>query len=532
MKKIFLLIFWFQFLYISAQTKKVAILDFENTSNISEYKSLGKALSNMLITDLANNIHPNKIEFFERLQIKKILKEQELQTTEGFDQEAAVNFGKLCGVDYIFLGSVFIMDGSCNINSRLIDVETSKIILAKDVEGKTEAFLGLKTELAEELAKELNNPITIDTRYKDPLTSLSTLTQYGKVLYYIDQGDLDKAEQFRSVFEETNPEFQYFVDLREEIEKLKKRIEELENISSILSNSFDLGLKALKKEDIQNAKKYLVLYLNSTDKSEYAGNKKLLAYTKLALLNLKMDSVQNALFYLAKAKEIHRFYPEMLELEIVCLQKLQLFNELELKYKILSSLNHMVEIDSFPKEYNCSYIDYNGQKMVSAYRFGTTQIKSGYSPNKLLWHLTYNQSEPGLNKYGLKTKEDDVVCFYTGIYKYGYHANYIDYSIKLNSVLKNWGCDNIPLKNLLVDSKIILNNVSYEMIQAYRTISFPIWWRNTTEISFENGKLILQIKKHPWETKDTYLKLQPIFKSRMNKQLENDLVTEVVIRAI
>ena len=55
-----------------AQTNKVAILDFENTSGKTEYEALGKAMSSMLITDLSNNIHPKKFEFFERSQLNKL----------------------------------------------------------------------------------------------------------------------------------------------------------------------------------------------------------------------------------------------------------------------------------------------------------------------------------------------------------------------------------------------------------------------------------------------------------------------------
>ena len=62
MKRILLLIFVCTLSILKAQTKKVAILDFENTSGKTEYDGLGKALSNMLITDLKNNIHPKKIK--------------------------------------------------------------------------------------------------------------------------------------------------------------------------------------------------------------------------------------------------------------------------------------------------------------------------------------------------------------------------------------------------------------------------------------------------------------------------------------
>ena len=42
----------------------VAILDFENTSGIAKYDGFGKAMSNMLITDLKNSLVEFKITVF------------------------------------------------------------------------------------------------------------------------------------------------------------------------------------------------------------------------------------------------------------------------------------------------------------------------------------------------------------------------------------------------------------------------------------------------------------------------------------
>ena len=41
----------------------------------------------------------------------------------------------------------------------------------------------------------------------------------------MDGGDTEKAEQMRSLFEETNPDFKYFTDIKEDIEELKKQVE-------------------------------------------------------------------------------------------------------------------------------------------------------------------------------------------------------------------------------------------------------------------------------------------------------------------
>ena len=63
MKKTILILFCLtNFLSAFSQTK-VAILDFENTSGIAKYDGFGKAMSNLLITDLKNSIHPSGIQY-------------------------------------------------------------------------------------------------------------------------------------------------------------------------------------------------------------------------------------------------------------------------------------------------------------------------------------------------------------------------------------------------------------------------------------------------------------------------------------
>jgi len=279
--KIILLISALSFQSFS-QTNKVAILDFENLSGKTEYDALGKAISAMLISDLKNNIHPKKMEFFERSQLNKLLDEQKLQKTKEFDAKTAIDFGKLSGVDYVFVGSVFILDGNCNITSKLVDVKTSKIVLSKETNGKIETFIQLKTQLAESIARQLNNPIILDPSYRDPSTTLATINQYAKVLTFMDQGDVEKAEQLRELFEETTPEFKYFSYLKEDIENLKQRVSELENVTDVLTDAFELGNKAEKKTDYKSAIKYFDRYLSSPGLKGFIENKKLYAYGRMS----------------------------------------------------------------------------------------------------------------------------------------------------------------------------------------------------------------------------------------------------------
>jgi TolB-like protein len=321
--------------YLNAQPTKVAILDFENTSGKTEYDALGKAMSSMLITDLSNNIHPKKVEIFERSQLNKLLEEQKLQKSKNFDAKTAVDFGKLSGVNYVFVGSVFVMDGNCNITSKLVDVQTSKIILSKEANGKIETWLQLKSQLAEAIAIQLNNPITLDPSYKDQSTTLSTINQYGKIVTTMDQGDVDKAEQMRSLFEETNPDFKYFSEIKDEIERLKQRVSELENVTDILTDNFDLGDKAEMKKDFKSAIKYFEKFINNPGNQGHVENKKLYAYSKLARCQFLTGDYTNAIINSQKAQLIYKFFPEVNETELMSLIKLEKHSEAENKFNFI-----------------------------------------------------------------------------------------------------------------------------------------------------------------------------------------------------
>lgn len=238
--------------YLNAQSSKVAILDFENISGKTEYDAFGKAISSMLITDLANNIHPKKLEFFERSQLNKLLDEQKLQKSKNFDDKTAVDFGKLSGVNYVFVGSVFVLEGTCNFSSKLVDVQTSKIILAKDVSGKIETWLQLKTELAQSIANQLNNPISLDPSYANQSISLMTINQYGKILSTMDEGNMDKAEEMRSLFEETNPDFKYYKDLKDDIEEIRKQVKKNTEDIEVLNKTGGRVVNAQSLNELMN----------------------------------------------------------------------------------------------------------------------------------------------------------------------------------------------------------------------------------------------------------------------------------------
>ena len=124
----------------------------------------------------------------------------------------------------------------------------------------------------------------------------------------MDEGNLDRAEEIRSLFEETNPEFTYFRNLKGEIEQLQIRISELENVATILTSAFELGDKAELKQDYQNAIKFFEKFLLNPGNEGYVENKKLYAYSKLANSQFKTGDYQNALLNAKKAQDIYKIF--------------------------------------------------------------------------------------------------------------------------------------------------------------------------------------------------------------------------------
>jgi TolB-like protein len=387
---------------VFSQTQKVAILDFENISGKEDYNGLGKALSTMLITDLKNNIHPKKIEFFERSQLNNLLEEQKLQKSKNFDPKTAVNFGKLSGVNFVFVGSIFILDGNCNFSAKMIDVETSKIILSKNVSGRIETWLELKSQLADAISLQLNNPIKIDPAYKKPTISLVTINQYAKVLNAIDQGDAIKAEQLRVLFEETTPDFKYFSDLKDNIQSLKQRVTELENVTDVLTDVFELGIKAEKKADYKNIIKYFDKYVNNPGDKGYVENKKLYAFAMMSISYFHLGDYENAIKHARNASNIYPFYPKSNEIELMGLIKLHKNDEARQKYKFI--------IDSLTFDNELKFQRQNKN-------------------NLLIWEIIYSFY------YGLRTQIDSKDLCYSGIREAGYGST-IENEIRINSLLQ------------------------------------------------------------------------------------------------
>jgi len=226
-----------------AQTTRVAILDFDNISGIAKYDGLGKAMSSMLISDIETNVSPKRLQLVERAQIQKLIKEQNFQASSSVDKSSAVKAGKILAVNYLLVGDIYILNDQLIINARLTNTETGDIVFAKKQEGKTAAWLMLKTNIAKDIVINLSQPFS-EPSMPDKETSFATITTFGNAVVAKDAGDLKKAEILISTAKEFDPGLSYLDDLKEDVDKLKKQVAEQEIKIKVLEKSGGLVINA------------------------------------------------------------------------------------------------------------------------------------------------------------------------------------------------------------------------------------------------------------------------------------------------
>lgn len=131
----------------------IAVMDFQNLSNYPDLDYLEKAIPEILITDLSLS---KKIKIVERTRLEEILKEMQLALSGAVDEKEAIEVGKVAGAKAILLGSIIRAGETLRIDSRLIDVSTSEVILAEKKEWTSDnEVIAAIDDLAEQIIKSL-----------------------------------------------------------------------------------------------------------------------------------------------------------------------------------------------------------------------------------------------------------------------------------------------------------------------------------------------------------------------------------------
>ncbi len=213
---------------------RVAVLYFDHLGTDAELRFLRKGLTQMLITDLSDG---DDLVVVERTDLEMVIQELNLGKSKFISRRTANKIGRMLGAQYLITGSYNNFRGTLHITAKLIDVELTTVE-GISRHGNVEAFLNLEQQMATELrtvlasaavtknsSKRLSNQARRTAQQRalarkaanekrlakiaQQTKSLSakTVSQYGRALDSIDQGNKTLAMKQLGELTKSNPDF-------------------------------------------------------------------------------------------------------------------------------------------------------------------------------------------------------------------------------------------------------------------------------------------------------------------------------------
>jgi len=116
--------------------QNIAVIEFsELRANEYVQSPKGKLISERLITNLVNS---GEVAVIERGQLERVLEELKLNMQGIIDSSSAKEVGKVLGIDALITGTIIELKESSEINARMIDTESGRIMAAVTVQDMTE----------------------------------------------------------------------------------------------------------------------------------------------------------------------------------------------------------------------------------------------------------------------------------------------------------------------------------------------------------------------------------------------------------
>jgi len=188
--------------------RTMAVLPLAQGAGSEEYRGLGKALSGMLVSDLAT---VDALVLVERDRLRDLMSEMSLAETGFLDERTAQQLGNGLGAQLVLLGSYSVVVETFVLDARIVGVESGEILKAANSHGTVADFVSVEKELVENMLDGLEVKLSTSARRKlyleAPTEQFEALKHYGEGLQAQDDGDLELAQVAFERAVEVDPEF-------------------------------------------------------------------------------------------------------------------------------------------------------------------------------------------------------------------------------------------------------------------------------------------------------------------------------------
>ncbi len=203
---------------VKAKTS-ISVTYFENLSGKPSAEKFKKSLTQFLIINL---LKVKDLDVIEREELQKLMQEIELGMTGLVDEASAPKMGRLLGAQFILTGNYLLTKKEMLLNYKLIEVETSKIKIAKSVSCKPDNIFPAIKQIVYNTAKALNRKPPV---LKEITINLTGALNYGEALDLKDKGEYKHAKEILNSLKKDGFSTEY---IKSELASIEKRLKEYE----------------------------------------------------------------------------------------------------------------------------------------------------------------------------------------------------------------------------------------------------------------------------------------------------------------
>ncbi len=323
-------------LQISAQEESkpqkitIAVLPFENITKNPEEDWLAQGLAEQITTGLAR---VGSLKVVERMQMEKVLTEQNFQMTDFADAQTSVKIGQVLSAGKLLVGSYQIVSDQLSVTARVVDVETGAVDekhTFKQTDHLDNIF-DLYDALIQDILKSFDVRITksqtskIEQFKKSGTKSAKAYEFYTKGVTAFQVGDEKNLKQARDYFKKALSKDKKYTDARKALANAYIRLNEIDDAIDEYEK-----IKKSKDADEETFNTLGLFYVikNKGDKARENFEKAIQvnagfseAYYNLGLIYFNSQQFDNAMDYFKKADKLDPDNPDYLY-QIACIHML------------------------------------------------------------------------------------------------------------------------------------------------------------------------------------------------------------------
>jgi TolB-like protein len=185
---------------------RISISDFQVQSENAQYKYLGKGFAEFIGIDI---IKAPNVELVDREKRVEAIKEQELSQTGLIDENSQIKIGKILAANYIIYGNIYDFSGQLSITFKVVDTETSKVLIQDKVDGKLLNYGYLSAVISQKILTvfSIQAPEAVAARAQKPVDKEEKAAiNFSNAMDAYDKKDTGRAKKELEKARELDPE--------------------------------------------------------------------------------------------------------------------------------------------------------------------------------------------------------------------------------------------------------------------------------------------------------------------------------------